>query len=122
MAENLIHIKIGYSEAIEAKKGILLSQMNLLKILNSIKKYHALRSDELKIKIRVRGRLKEVNKDIRKFQNILPKIKMPEILKKNKKVDESLEETKKISLKEKNPNNDIEFQLKEIQEKLLAIQ
>jgi len=116
MGGNLIHVKIEYREAIQAKKDILASQMNLLKILNSIKKYHILRSNELKIKTRTHRKLKEANTNIRKLQITLPKIKIPEILKKNKDANEPLKEIKGTF------NNSIESQLQDIQKKLQAIQ
>lgn len=117
MTGNLIHVKLDYFEAIQSKKDILSSQMNLLKILNSIKKYHALRSNELKIKIKTNRKLKEINTNIKKLQTTLPKIKVPEILKKNKDTNKPLEE-----IKETHYDSSIESQLQDIQKKLQAIQ
>lgn len=115
MEGNLIHVKIEYNEAIQAKKNILTSQINLLEILNSIKKYHTLRSNELKIKTKTHKKLKETTTNIRKLQITLPKIKIPEIL--NKNTNKPLKEIKKTHY-----DNSIESQLKDIQKKLQAIQ
>ena len=52
------------------------------------------------------------------MQITLPTLKIPEILKKDKEV----EEPKKVQVKEKQYNDSLESQLQEIQEKLKSIQ
>ena len=37
--ENLIHVKLEYGEALQSKKDVLSSEMNLLRIAGIIKKY-----------------------------------------------------------------------------------
>jgi len=78
--ENLIHVKFEYEEACQSKKDILSLEMNLLKILRAIKKYHPLRSEELKTKSKLHRKIKEVITNIGKLQTILPRLKIPEIL------------------------------------------
>ena len=114
--ENLIHIKLEYEEVIQLKKGFLSSEMNLLKIAKSIKKYRFLRLEELKTKLKLYKKIKEIKNNITKLQIILPKIKIPEILKKGKGSEEI---EKKI--KEKQYDKGLESQLREIQNKLKAL-
>ena len=48
--ENLINVKLEYGEALQSKKDILTSEMNLLRIAKALKNYHILRTKELKSK------------------------------------------------------------------------
>jgi len=116
--ENLIHVKLEYEEAVESKKNVLSSEMNLIRIMKIIKQYHFLRLEELKTKAKLYRKLKEIKKDIKNLQIILPTLEIPKILKKE-------DETKKpetIIPKEKTYDTSLESELKEIQEKLKALQ
>jgi len=116
--ENLIHIKFEYEEALQSKKDILLSEMNLLKISKTIKNYSSLRLEELDLKLKLFKKIKEINTDLRKLQISLPRLKIPEILKK----DEDTEEISKVKeMKERPYEGDIEYELQEIQDKLRSI-
>ena len=115
--ENLIHIKLDYPEAINAKRGVLSSQMRLLKIAKSIKEYNFYRNEEIELKSLLYKKSKELRLNIRKLQSVLPKAKLPEILKKEKE-----EKSEKPSRKEKIPERDIEGQLQEIQRRLNELQ
>lgn len=116
--ENLIHIKFEYEEALQSKKDILLSEMNLLKISKTIKNYSSLRLEELDLKLKLFKKIKEINADLRKLQISLPRLKIPEILKK----DEDTEEISKVKeIKERPYEGDIEYELQEIQDKLRSI-
>lgn len=116
--ENLIHIKFEYEEALQSKKDILLSEMNLLKISKTIKNYSSLRLEELDLKLKLFKKIKEINADLRKLQISLPRLKIPEILKK----DEDDEEISKVKeIKEGPYEEDIEYELQEIQDKLRSI-
>lgn len=115
--ENLIHVKLEYEEALQSKRDVLSSEMNLLRIAKTIKNYHLLRTEELKIKSKLYRRIKEVIANIKKMQITLPTLKIPEILKKDKEV----EEPKKVQVKEKQYDDSLESQLQEIQEKLKSI-
>ena len=126
-SEKLIHIKFEYEEAVQAKKDILFSQANLLRMAKAMKNYNTFRSEELKLKIKAHKKIKELLTDIGKLQQIVPKIKIPEILQKN--FEEDFEGSKeKSSVKIKIPaektryDKDIETQLAEIQEKLRSLQ
>ena len=79
--EKLIHVRLEYEEAIEAKKDILSSEIDLLKIIQTIKKYRELRSEEFKLKIRLYRQIKTLLTEIRRLQKNLPKLEIPKILK-----------------------------------------
>lgn len=109
--ENLIHVKIGYSEAVEGKKDTLSAEMNLLKIIQTIRKYELLRMKELKLKIKFYKKLKELKLNIKKLQITLPKIQIPEI-----------KREEKIETKSNSKKDNIEEQLRKIQRKLESLE
>lgn len=121
--DNLIHVKFGYEEAFQSKKDILYLEMDLLKISKTIKNYHILRSDELELKLKFHKKIKEVNTNLRRLQTILPKLKIPEILKKDKDMEET-SKLEEVTQKPKKSQEDetLEFQLQEIQKKLDSLQ
>lgn len=119
--EKLIHIKLEYDEAVRSKKDILSSEANLLKVLQTMKRYHPLRIEELKIKSRVHTRIKDIIKNIKKLETTLPKIKIPKILEEHHKEEaEEFEEIEERIAKTKTKRYDssLESQLEEIQDKL----
>ncbi len=111
--EKLIHVRLEYKDAIQSKKDILSSEMDLLKIIQTIKKYHKLRSEEFKLKIKLYRQIKTLLTEIRRLQKNLPELKIPEILKEH--------ETKETTSKKEIANDNIESQLREIQEKLNSL-
>ena len=116
--ENLIHVKLEYGEALQSKRDTLSSEMNLLRIAKMIKKYRLLRLEELKIKLKLHRKIKEIITNIKKIQTTLPILKIPEILKKDKEI----EEPDKLPIKEKQYDESLESQLQEIQDKLNLLQ
>jgi len=119
--ENLIHVKLEYEEALQSKKDILSSEINLIKIMKIIRSYHFLRLKELKIRSKLHRQIKEVITNIKKVQTTLPKLKIPEILQKGKLI-ETEPTTQKKTIKEPYYDKDLEYQLKDIQEKLKELQ
>ena len=122
-SEKLIHIKFEYEEAVQAKKDILFSQANLLRIAKAVKNYNTFRSEELKLKIKAHKKIKELLTDIGKLQQTIPKIKIPEILQKTFEEDFKGSEGKpsvkiKIPAEKTRYDKDIETQLAEIQARL----
>ena len=115
--ENLIHVKLEYGEALQSKKDVLSSEMNLLRIAGIIKKYRIFRLEELKIKSKLHRKIKEVITNMGKIQIILPELKIPEILKKTEETEEP-----EIQIKEKKYDANLESQLQEIQDKLNSLQ
>lgn len=121
-SKNLIHVKLEYTEAIKAKKDILTSERDLLRIVKIIKRYHSLRLEEIKLKLKLKKKLKEVHANINKLRIILPKINMPDILKKekeDKKIDKIEQKIKEKTLEEHDDN--LELELQNIQDKLSAL-
>jgi len=114
--QNLIHIKFEYWEAVQSKKDLLSSEMNLLKVGRTIKKYHSFRNKELKSKIKLHKKVKEIKSNLNKLHTLLPKIKIPEILK-----DEETGELKIKEPKKEVYEKDIENQLQEIQNRLKSL-
>lgn len=120
--ESLIHVKLEYGEALESKREILSSEMNLLRIAKVIKRYRVLRSEELKIKTKMHRTLKEIVTALKKMQTSLPKLEIPEILKKDREEFEETENENEVpEIKEDKYDEGIESQLQEIKEKLKAI-
>ena len=124
-SEKLIHVRFDYDEAVQSKKDILSSEANLLRVINRIKQYQSIRAVELKLKIRLHRKIKEFLALINKIRQTIPKIKIPDILKKEEfgQIGESKEEnrTYKNSSKENAYSRDIESQLREIQDKLRSL-
>lgn len=112
-AQNLIHVKFGYDEAIKSKKGMLSSQIGLLKIAKIIKMHKALRVEELRLKQMIHRKLKELLTSLNKIEGLLPKVKMPHILKEYEE-DEKTE----LEIKENRYDEDLENQLRDIQNQL----
>lgn len=113
--ESLIHLRFGYSEAMNAKKDILSSQLNVLKIVQSINNYKKLKEEELKKNEKISLKIKSAKSDLTKLHRLLPKLKIPKILEKK-------EEKIKTDIEEKQTKvtryGTVEDQLRQIQEKL----
>ncbi len=113
----LIHVKLEYVELLQAKRDLLSLQMELLKIVKIVRKYHFFRIEELKKKEILYKRIKQTNIKIRKLQVVLPKLHVPKMLKhpherKQKKVREA-----RVS-----SDDNLESQLQEIQNRLNELQ
>lgn len=121
--ESIFHIKVDYEEAVESKRDLLSSERDFLNVLRIIKRYEALRKEELTNKIRIQNKIKELKGNLTRINEVLPKIKVPDLLKrknvpeKERKEEEKLEKIQ-VKLKEATDEDDLELQLKEIQEKL----
>ena len=115
--ENLIHVKLGYREALQTKRDILSSQIILLRIAKAIRGYGFYRSNELELKLLLYKEMKDLKMTLGKLQKTLPKPKIPDILKK-----EGQEKTEPKSKKIKSPERNIEEQLQEIQKRLNELQ
>ena len=113
--ENLIHVKLEYPEAVQSKKDILSSERDLINLLRMIKRYHLLRKKELDLKLKTHKKIKELKTNLSKLHQIIPKIKIPDILKKEEEKPKEKLPVKKI---EEYEDKDLESQLQEIQERL----
>lgn len=117
--EDLIHLRFEYEEALQSKRDILYSEKNLMVITKKINNYLFLREEELKLKIRLHRKIKELLTTIRKLQKMNPQIEVPKILKKER---HETKEKIEIKTKIKKGSDHIESQLREIQEKLNTLQ
>lgn len=116
--ENLIHIRLDYNESISAKKDILSSQIGLLKIAKITKEYRLYRNEEIELKELLHKKIDELESFFDQLQKIMPKAKLPKILRK-----EGHEDTGKIHHKKKKSHEqNIEEQLQEIQNRLSRLQ
>jgi len=118
--ESVIHIKFDNAEAVTAKRDILTSQINLLRIAKIIKGYGFYRLKELELKIMLLRKMKELKTNITKLQKVLPALKVPEILKKEK--TEEKEDEYKTAKRKKIYDRSLEDQLQEIQRRLNNLQ
>ncbi len=117
--ESLIHVKINYNEAVQSRKEILSLQMNLLKILRAVKNFGYLRTEELNEKINFSKKIKSIKSDIKKIQVILPESEIPEKYKKKPEIKHK--DIKERLIEKREHGDDLDLQLREIQEKLQAI-
>jgi len=115
--ENSIHVKLGYGEALQTKRDVLSSQINLLRIAKAIRGYGVYRSGELELKLILYKKLKELKMNLGKLQKILPKPEIPDRLKKEEQ-EKTEPKPKRIKPLEKS----IEEQLQEIQRRLNELQ
>jgi len=117
--ENLIHVKINYDEAVDSKREILSLQMHFLKILRAIKNFGYLRTEEINQKTNFSKKIKSIKSDINKIQVLLPKSDIPEKYKKKPEIKHK--EIKERLIEKREAEDDLDIQLREIQEKLRAI-
>ena len=118
---DLIHIQIDYEKGMQSKKQILSSEINLLNIKKNMRTYHFLRKEEVKTRLKLYRKMKEVMIILNRLQKNLPEIDIPRNLIKGK--NENYEREIPIEkTKENQHNRDLEAQLREIQEKLRAME
>jgi len=106
-------------EALQLKKDLLITKMGLLKITKTIRNYGYFRSEELRLKLVLNKKMREVKMNIGKLQKVLPKLKVPEILRKD---EEALPPTKPEIKKNISIDESLETQLQEIQNRLNELQ
>ena len=122
--EELVHIKLEHEESVNVKRDILNAEADLLRVIRSIRKYKKLRLDELNLRLKFYIKLKLLKKEASRLQYVLPKIKIPDILKREK--IEEPEAPKKIIDKKEIPRKGreeftLEEELRSIQEKLKVL-
>jgi len=117
--KELVHVKLEYGEAFEGKRDILSSEVCFLEIARNIRRYNLLRQEELKRKLRIYKKIREINSSINKLKQILPKVRIPEIVRRETGENE-MEKLQKsiIKTKQRAEKNNIESQIQEIQDKL----
>lgn len=117
--KNPVYLRLGYDESIKSKKDLLFSELSLLTILKRIKTYNALRSEELRLKSDMYKAIRELDISIRRTKSTFPFLKIPERVKRKEIAKiESVEEIKPVR---EIFDEDLESQLKNIQERLKSI-
>ena len=116
-SENVIHIRLDYMEALKAKRSILSSELSSLNIAKRIARYRAIRMEELGLKSRLYGKMKEAKLNIKKLQSILPNPKIPRLVRREQAMEKNLEKDEIL-----HNEGDIESQLREIQRRLDRLQ
>jgi len=106
-----IHVRLEYAEALEGKREFLSLQLNLLNILKKLKNYKIERKRELILKNKLKKQLASLRTEINNIGTFLPSEEAEKQVKKKKK------QTAEVRKKE-----NIETQLREIQEKLAKLQ
>lgn len=106
--DNPVYISVDYSEALNSKKEVLSSEIILLNVVKSIKNYKMLRRKESLLKQKIYNLIKETDLKIKETLSLLPAVKLPK-----KKEEETV-----LEREYHRNSDDIELQLKEIQEKL----
>ncbi|MEK6945351.1 MAG: hypothetical protein AABW63_01005 [Nanoarchaeota archaeon] len=125
--DSLIHVKLDYEEAVQSKKDILLTESELIKSVQAIRKYKEFRMKEIALKLELIKRLRDFKTHWRNTRNLLPPMELPKIVeeyeegkhkKSPHKESKKSEHEKKAKVKEERHHDNLELQLKEIQEKL----
>ncbi|MBS3085265.1 hypothetical protein J4225_01100 [Candidatus Pacearchaeota archaeon] len=119
--ENLIHVRLDYEEAREAKKDMLSLELSLVKLIRAIKTFKSLRLEELRLKKRLKVQISEFLKDMRKLKTELPELEIPRIIRHDEETGEieGRKELDELSKKvNKKYDSDIEEQLRDIRERL----
>jgi len=118
--ENFIHLKFEHSEAINSKRELLTSEIELLNIIKSFERFMALRALELKLKAKFFRESKKLETELKKLEKSMPDVEIPRALKSN--APKKISETRRTEISEpalKTTRNDtLESQLAEIQRKL----
>ena len=78
-----IHLKIEYINALESKKNLLNSEKNLVLISKAMQDYSALRKKELKKRITLARKAKELVSLLKKMRNEISEVRAPAIGKKH---------------------------------------
>lgn len=118
MKDNVVHLKLEHNEAVEGKRTLLSSEINLLQLLKIIKKYQLLRNQELNKKIEMQKKIKEIRASLELVTRLIPNPDIPKEMQKKDKKDIT-KKTKTSGEKDLTP---LEEELKEIQRKLKELE
>jgi hypothetical protein len=134
-AENFIHIRFEHPAAVECKRDILATEMDLLRMNKRLRTYIESRIEELELKADLNRKLRSVKLDLGRLQNLMPGIKIPKLLKEThhereerplrnvpvEEVEEKAEKETQRSVEEETKINEIDAELQDIQSKLDAL-
>jgi len=99
-----LHVKLELNESLDAKRSLLQSEMNFIKIAKDIQNYRDLRKKELSKKIAMRTSLNQASYAILKFKRSIPTV--------------STDKEETITKEEKVKFDSLEDELKNIQKRL----
>ena len=128
MATSTVHIKLEQPEAIEIKRDVLNSEMDLIKIIRIMRKYKILRMRELRLKEKLRKNMSTSITNIKKLQIMLPKGRIPKIDHGEEEEKDVLKKVKTYTPKDQKAEQDkkrfdsLEMELSDIQSKLRALE
>ena len=118
-SENPVYLKFGYYESLEAKRDLLSSEMSFLNLLRIMERYNALRLEEMRLKSELYKAIRELDLSLKKTKSSFPFLKIPESAKRQEIVKR--ETSEKIRSVKEILDENLESQLKSIQDKLRAI-
>ncbi len=113
--ESVVHVRLGFEEAVNTKRSLLNIEMWLLKAAKNIEAYKLLRLKELALKETLQNKSKEFRASIENLETVLPEFETPHLK------HDSSQPSKTGEIKGKK-GSDIEDQLLEIQRRLDALQ
>ncbi|MEX0932720.1 MAG: hypothetical protein WDZ77_01320 [Candidatus Pacearchaeota archaeon] len=119
--ENLIHLKFAYTEALNSKKDLLYSQKNLMEIDFAIKKLISLKEVKEELGDKLHKKMSEFVTSMRLLKKSLPELKVPKIIREENVEGDKERPRKSLEIEETDFGNDLEAQIKDIQEKLKRI-
>lgn len=102
------HIRIEHPDAVASKKELLITEMNILKVVRRVINFKNLRKKEFTLRAKIKTDINSLRAKIKLFESSLPKEESKEKI--EKKIAEKRKETRE--------NFDIQMQLEEIQSKL----
>lgn len=70
------HVRIDYENALESKKQMLSSEINLLHVLNNIRTYKQLRKKEISIKSNLRTNISQLRSKLSLIESTFPERKI----------------------------------------------
>ncbi len=105
------HVKLGFEEAISAKKNLLSCELNLLHTVKRVKNYKILRKKEKIKKTKLKTALTELKTKLKHIQSTFPK----------EESNISIPKKRKSKLIEQEKTN-IQIELNDIQSKLAKLQ
>jgi len=121
-SENIIHIKFEHNSALECKKDILSTEIDLLKMSQILKRYTEYRLQELEVKQKLERKCRALKLDIGRLQNLLPIVKVPSLLKEPHHKLQEVSEERVVPQLVVEKHNEVESQLQEIQRRLNSLQ
>ncbi len=112
------YVKLETGDAISSKKDVLSIEMNLLQIISKIGAYKKLRKQEIRDRIELKKRLRDIKSEIAGLMGIFPEVEKPKI--KFKRKSSGGREVNKLqkNVKEETLKKSIEEQLLEIKTRL----